>query len=100
MKVVKVLGGGWLRLILIALALAVSAPPSTIDHDRSTRSAVVSDMNQLDMLDADQQMLERQPNMNSMIEQDPMWVDPEMIRLQEDYQAQIDRMMGRRPVQP
>jgi hypothetical protein len=57
-------------------------------------------MNQLDMLDADQQMLERQPNMNSMIEQDPMWVDPEMIRLQEDYQAQIDRMMGRRPVQP
>jgi hypothetical protein len=29
-----------------------------------------------------------------------MWIDPDMIRRQEEYEAQIDRMMGRRPGQP
>jgi hypothetical protein len=35
------------------------------------------------------------PSMNTMIELDPMWVDPAMIRAQEQYQAQLDRMIAR-----
>jgi len=38
--------------------------------------------------------------MTTMIRADPMWVDPEMIRLQEQYQMQVDRMLGNRPGQP
>jgi hypothetical protein len=34
--------------------------------------------------------------MNTMIESDPMWVDPGMIRAQERYQDHIDRMLARR----
>jgi hypothetical protein len=34
--------------------------------------------------------------MNTMIAADPMWVDEDMIRAQEQYQAQIDRMLARR----
>ena len=36
------------------------------------------------------------PPMNMMIESDPMWVDPGMIRAQERYQDQFDRMLARR----
>lgn len=35
------------------------------------------------------------PLMNGMIAADPMWSDPDMIRAQEQYQAQMDRMVGR-----
>ena len=60
---------------------------------------------QLGMLESDQVMLQRMrsgtsPVMMTMIQQDPMWVDPDMIRLQEEYQAQLDRMIGKRPGQP
>jgi hypothetical protein len=34
--------------------------------------------------------------MNTMIESDPMWVDPGMIRAKERYQDQFDRMLARR----
>jgi hypothetical protein len=36
----------------------------------------------------------------TMISVDSMWVDPNKIRLQEEYQAQLDRMIGKRPDQP
>lgn len=70
---------------------------------------MVSDVDRLDMLDTGQRMLQRLraatqsdmngmiESMNSMIEQDSMWVDPVMIRLQEE---QTDRMIGRRQGQP
>lgn len=105
MKVLKALVGGWLVLVLVSGVLAVTTTPSADDQDPSTRQDVVSDLARLDMLDADQRMLQRmrvaeQPNMVTMIENEPMWVDPEMIELQEEYRAQLDRMMGRRSGQP
>ena len=42
----------------------------------------------------------RHPDMMTMIQADPMWMDPEVTRLREQYQGQIDRMVGRRPGQP
>lgn len=70
-----------------------------------SRDQVVTDLGEFEMLEVDQQMLERMrvsvsPHMGTMIDQNPMWVDPDMIRLQEENQAQLDRMMGRRPGQP
>lgn len=90
---------------LIALAAAVATAPQASDPGVPSNGRVVSDLGQLDMLGSDQQMLDRMqagvdPNMGTMIDQDPMWVDPDMIRLQEEYQAQLDRMIGRRPGTP
>jgi hypothetical protein len=52
------------------------------------------------MLEGEIRMLERMrisvsSPMNTMIGSDPMWVDADMIRTQERYQAQLDRMIGR-----
>jgi len=90
---------------LIGLVAAVATAPPESDPGAPSSRRVVSDLGQLDMLGSDQQMLDRMqagadPNMGTMIDQDPMWVDPDMIRLQEEYQAQLDRMIGRRPGTP
>jgi hypothetical protein len=57
------------------------------------------------MLAVDQRMLQRMSSsvareMTTMIQADPMWLDPEMIRLQEQYQIQLDRMLGKSPGRP
>ncbi|MDP3984533.1 MAG: hypothetical protein Q8Q52_05970 [Acidimicrobiia bacterium] len=61
---------------------------------------MVTDFGEAGMLGGDMQMLERMrvsvpSSMNTMIEVDPMWVDSDMIRAQEQYQAQLDRMIAR-----
>lgn len=57
------------------------------------------------MLESDMAMLERMrvntsASMMTMIQEDRMWTDPNMIRAQEEYQAQLDRMLGKRSGQP
>lgn len=105
MKAFKVLGVLWLLLIVVTVvAVAASAPPAD-GPDTRQHTGVVGDLAQLDMLESDQHMLERMrnslsPSMNTMIENDPMWTDPEMIRAQEEYQAQLDRMIAKRPGTP
>jgi len=104
-KILKMLVGVWFLLIIVALAVAITDPQTASDPEPPTGHRVVSDVGQLDMLDTDQQMLQLmrgsvRPNMVTMIEADPMWVDPDMIRLQEENQAQLDRMIGKRPGQP
>lgn len=93
--------GIWLVLGLIVVLVTLAGPVLSDDSAPVSKTAVVSNVWQSDMLEADQQMLERmrvatQPNMGTMIKEDPMWIDPEMIRLQEEYQAQFDRMLARR----
>lgn len=105
MKTLQMLVGAWLVFVLFVVAIAIAGSPSASSPGPRPSHQVVSDLGQLDMLDADQQMLQQMrvvvtPNMVSMIEADPMWVDPDMIRLQEEYQAQLDRMIGKRPGQP
>jgi len=104
-KTLKLLVGGWLFLLVIVVGIAIADSPSDADPGPRTGQLVVSDLSQLDMLDSDQRMLQRMriaetPDMVTMIETDLMWTDPDMIRRQEEYQAQLDRMIGRRPGQP
>jgi hypothetical protein len=104
-KILKMLVGAWFLLIIVAVAIAITNPQAANNPDRHTGHQVVSDLGQLEMLDSDQQMLQGMrgaltPNMVTMIESDPMWTDPDMIRLQEQNQAQLDRMIGKRPGQP
>lgn len=97
--------------VLIAMSfftvvvLLVAFGPKGDGTSPSVERVVGNRPGQTEMLESDQRMLERMresvsPNMGSMIEQNPMWVDPDMIRLQEENQAQLDRMLGRRPGQP
>lgn len=71
----------------------------------SMAPAFQTDVRQTEMLESDAAMLEQMqssasPVMMTMIQEDPMWTDPDMIRAQEDYQAQVDRMLGKRPGRP
>lgn len=90
--------------VLTVLALIASSPKRSVASPPA-RDRVVIDQRQSEMTDADQRMLERMrvsvsPNMGTMIAGDQMWIDPEMIRLQEENQAALDRMVGRRPGSP
>lgn len=92
----------WL-LLVVTVMVVVALGPSLLQDPvgESPSTAVVTDLGRDAMLDQDMQMLERMrvtvsPNMNQMIELDPMWVDAEMLRAQEQYQAQVDRMLARR----
>lgn len=69
----------------------------------SDRWQVVSDVSQQEMVDSHQPMMEQMrasstPQMLSLMPSDPMWttLDPDMITLMEQNQAQIDRMLARR----
>lgn len=91
--------GGLLTVILLSIGVAavITADPG-IDRPAATY------VDRGDMLESDAVMLEEMrasasPVMATMIQQDPMWTDSGMIRAQEEYQAQIDRMLGRRPGQ-
>jgi len=88
--------------VLVTALLTGAAVDGAASPTRpSPRADAVTDLGKVGMLDADLRMLERMrvsvsPQMSTMISVDPMWVDPEMIRAQEQYQAQLDRMIGRR----
>jgi hypothetical protein len=88
-------------ILLVGLVVALLTPSSFSDMSSIGGSRVVSDLTQLEMLDSDLLMLQQMRNttsvnMSTMIARDSMWQDPTMIRLQEEYQAQLDRMLGRR----
>lgn len=86
--------------ILIAFIVAVAFVLPSHDAVASPGGQVVSNRSQVDMLPSDQRMLnlmraEVSTNMETMIHNDRMWVDPDMIHLQEQYQAELDRMIAR-----
>jgi len=94
-----------LSLSFLVAALAVAALPATQGEPPTQNRSAYDAEETARMLDADHEMLDRMrsavsPVMDTMIHHDPMWIDPDMIRLQEEYEAQIDRMLGRRPGQP
>jgi hypothetical protein len=87
-----------LVLVIVGLGIAGGAGSAA---DRQEAGVHVE---HFEMLEPDQAMLQRMRSgtsqvMMTMIQEDPTWVDPDMIRLQEEYQAQLDRMIGRRPDQ-
>lgn len=91
-------------LVLMVITIGVVSAQSTDGPDPIQRN-VVADLGQRDMLEADGAMLDRMrasnsPGMNTMIGNDPMWTNPDMVRLQESYQAQVDRMLGNRSATP
>lgn len=92
---------GLLALILLGITIAGLSSIQG-DVDGSSDGRVVQ---QPDMLESDMAMLEQMraftsPQMMTMVQDDRMWTDPPMIRAQEEYQAQLDRMLGRRPGPP
>ena len=101
MKFLEIVSVTWVLFVAVVMtAAAISGGFSREPLQPTSRTAVVTDFGELGMLEGDMRMLERMrvsvsPSMNTMIELDPMWVDPAMIRAQEQYQAQLDRMIGR-----
>lgn len=92
---------GLLAFILLGITIAGLSSVQG-DVDGSSHGRVVQ---QPDMLESDMAMLEQMraftsPQMMTMVQDDRMWTDPLMIRVQEEYQAQLDRMLGRRPSPP
>lgn len=105
MKFLKVMVSIWLLLIAGAVTLSLTDSSPVGDPALRSGNEVVSDRARLEMLEADQRMLQQmgdslRPGMETMISENLMWVDPGMIRLQEEYQAEIDRMLGQRRGQP
>lgn len=98
----KIVVASW--VLFVAVVMTVAAMNGSLPSDPSPPSsltAVVTDLGEARMLEGDMRMLERMgvsvsSSMNTMIELDPMWVDSDMIRAQEQYQAQLDRMLARR----
>jgi hypothetical protein len=97
----RIVRGIWVLSVVVFLALILmsgSLPPGP--PERSSHAALVADFQETGMLQGDTRMLEWMraaisPSMNGMIELDPMWADSDMIQAQEQYQAQIDRMLAR-----
>lgn len=92
---------GLLGVLLLGVSIAgLSGVNGEVDRPISQ-----SGVQQTEMLESDVAMLEQMrastsPVMMTMIQDDPMWTDPDMIQAQEEYQAQLDRMLGKRPGQP
>ncbi len=92
-------------LILAVLLLGIGVAGLSTADPKPDRPRIETGIQRLGMLESDMAMLERMrvvtsPVMMTMIQEDRMWTDPDMIRAQEQYQAQLDRMLGRRPGQP
>ncbi len=86
---------------LVIFVAAVVSIPTAHDQSTSSHNEAIPNRGQLTMLETDQQMLnlmraEVSANMKNMTHHNPMWTDPSMIRLQEQYQVQLDRMIARR----
>jgi len=91
--------------VLIGLVGVISGTSGVDNVGSTTNDGVVADLGRLPSLDADHEMLDQMratevPNRGVMADQNPMWDDPDTIRAQEQYEAQIDRMIGRRPGRP
>lgn len=101
MKIWRMVATTWVLSVAVVLGAAgLSDDPSHTPTNPWIRTAGVAGPGEAWMLEGDMRMLERMQtsvsqSMNNMIAVDPMWVDPEMIRAQEWYQAQIDRMLAR-----
>lgn len=100
MKALQTLIGLFALLLLGISISALSDIEGRVDGPTSQTG-----VQQTEMLESDMAMLEQMQSstsrvMMTMIQEDPMWTDPDMIRAQEDYQAQMDRMLGKRPGQP
>ena len=88
-------------LMLVFIGLVIATAP---DEPTARPPSVVSDVRLIPMLDdhtfMTEQMRVATPNggMSSRMVTDPMWGDwsEDMLREQEAYQAQIDRMLARR----
>jgi hypothetical protein len=99
MRAVRVAVGVYVLVVVLA-GLGVVVTGLSAGHADAPGDRGVVDAVRVEMLAADQAMLQRMrisysPAMATMIASDPMWVDPDMIRLQEANQAQLDRMIGR-----
>lgn len=84
-------------LVMVTIGLGIGLGGSATPDDQPTTGVHAE---QLGMLESDQLMLQQMrsgtsPGMTTMIREDPMWVDPDMIKAQEEYQAQFDRMLGK-----
>ena len=101
MKFLKIVAASWVLFIAVVMTVAaIDGSLSPGPAQPSSRAVVVTDFGEAGMLEGDIRMLERMrvsvsSPMNTMIGSDPMWVDADMIRTQERYQAQLDRMIGR-----
>jgi hypothetical protein len=105
MRILNALIGLGLLMMAVVAIVEVAAPSPGASQAAPVSERLGADTDRLDMLAVDQRMLQRMsssasPDMTTMIQTYPMWVDPEMIRLQEQYQTQIERMLGKRPGQP
>jgi hypothetical protein len=101
MRFFKIGVASWVLFVAVAMtAAAIKGGFSPEPTQPPLQTAVVTDFGEVGMLEGDMRMLERMrvsvsSSMDTMIELDPMWVDPAMIRAQEQYQAQLDRMIAR-----
>jgi hypothetical protein len=102
-KVFKIVASAWILLVAVVVGAAARSESSSRTPARpSTPTAEVTGLGEAGMLEADMRMLEQMrtalsPSMMSdMTAVDLMWVDPDMVRAHEEYQAQIDRMLARR----
>ena len=90
---------------VLAVLLGISIAGLSAIQGDVDRASYEREVQQPDMLESDRAMLEQMrvstsPMMMTMVQDDRMWTDPDMIRVQEEYQAQLDRMLGRRPGPP
>ncbi|GMQ86008.1 MAG: hypothetical protein BMS9Abin07_1579 [Acidimicrobiia bacterium] len=102
MAALKAVGIVWLLLGVLALVALIASAPPLSQHNLPAAGGVVTNLAEHDMLHSHQTMLEQMrlsdaPGMATMIQDDPVWADPDMIRLQEEHQSQLDRMIGKRP---
>jgi hypothetical protein len=101
-KPLKTVAIGWvLFFVAVMTVAALNGGLSAGSAQPTAETDLVTDSGDAGMLERDMLMLERMRvsaslSMNTMIAADPMWVDEDMIRAQEQYQAQIDRMLARR----
>lgn len=99
-KTLTILVSSWILLIIVVALIVITSPTAADDTETPTGHQVVADLAQLDMLDSNQGMLQQMrsaatPNMLTMIDSKPMWTDPDMIRRQEEFQRELDRMIGK-----
>ena len=102
MRFFKLVVAGWALFAAVVLTVAaLDGGLSQSPAQATPPSAVLTNLSETGMLEGDMRMLERMrvggsSSMNTMIGRDPMWVDPDMVQAQEQYQAQLDRMIAGR----
>lgn len=100
MKALQTLIGLFALLLLGITISGLSDIEGRVDGPASQTTVQQTEMLESDMAMLEQMRASTSPVMTTMIQEDPMWTDPDMIQAQEDYQAQMERMLGKRPGQP